>query len=104
MLYAADLFLIPESKDSKGTKGFINKLGHIQWQARLHITGTLRSAPTDDIDACADLLLFHLLVEKVVNQAATWLASLPNSHPMARQVCRSLGHRQVCYVAQGTGT
>jgi len=27
MLHAADLFLIPENRNSKGTKGYINKLG-----------------------------------------------------------------------------
>ena len=35
MLYAADLFLIPESKKSKGMKGFIAKLAQIQRQATL---------------------------------------------------------------------
>jgi len=37
MLYAADLFLIPESPISKGMKGYISRLGRIQRQASLHI-------------------------------------------------------------------
>jgi len=64
MLYTADLFLIPEGKRTRGTKGFIKKLAHIQRQASLHVTGALKSTPTDAIDACTDLIPFHLLVEK----------------------------------------
>jgi len=67
MLYAADLFLIPQNRHTRGMKGFINKLAHIQRQACLHITGALRSMPTDTLDACSDLLPFHLLVEKVMH-------------------------------------
>src|SRR5882724_8740741 len=45
MMYAADLFLIPGSRISIGTKGFIGKLAKVQRQASLHITGAMRSAP-----------------------------------------------------------
>jgi len=55
MLYAADLFLTPQTEQTKGTKGFINRLGQIQC---LHATGALRIAPMDSLDAHADLLLF----------------------------------------------
>jgi len=82
MLYTADLFLIPETKKSRGMKGFIGKLGKVQRQASLHITGMLKSAPTNVVNACADLLLFHLFVKKLLFQAATRLATLPQSHPM----------------------
>jgi len=41
MLYTADLFLIPESNNMKGTKGFNDKLAKVQRQASLHITTTL---------------------------------------------------------------
>ena len=71
MLYAADLFLIPQSRHTKGTKGFISKLAWVQRQSSLHITGALKSTITDTIDACTDLLLFHLLVKKATHQAAT---------------------------------
>jgi len=64
-IYTADLFLVPGSGISKGTKGFISKLDKIQRQVTLHITGVLRSAPMDAIDACTDVLPFHLLVEKI---------------------------------------
>src|SRR5882724_5961881 len=43
MLHATDLFLIPESTNSKGMKGYIAKLGKIQRKASLHIMGEMRS-------------------------------------------------------------
>ena len=89
MLYAADLFLISETKKSRGSKGFIGKLGKVQRQASLCITGILKSAPTDDVDACMDLLLFHLLVKKLLLQATTRLATLPWSHPMYKHANRA---------------
>ena len=88
MLYAADLFLVPGSGMGKGSKGFISKLAKIQRQATLHITGVLRSTLTDTIDACTDILPFHLLVEKITHRAATRLATLPQSHPLERHVAR----------------
>src|SRR5882724_7224672 len=39
---------------------FISKLAKIQRQVMLHIMGALRSTLTDVIDACADVLPFHL--------------------------------------------
>jgi len=36
-------------------------------------------------------LPFHLLVEKVVHCATTWLAMLPSSHPLAKHVQRATG-------------
>jgi len=67
MLYVADLFLIPENRNLKGTKYFIGKLGKVQRQASLHITRMMWSAPMDTIDACTDLLHFHLLIEKLTH-------------------------------------
>jgi len=66
LLYAADLFLVPESCKGRGTKGLINRLSKIERQASLHITSALKSTPTDTLDACSDLLPFHLLVEKQI--------------------------------------
>ena len=43
MLYAADIFLVPETDRSKGTKGPIAKLAKIQRQAAIAITGALRT-------------------------------------------------------------
>jgi len=91
MLYMADLFLIPETDHSRGTKGPIKRLSKIQWQASLHITGALRSAPMGMIDACADLLPFLLLINKVTHRAAMRLAILPSSHPLTRHIGRAAG-------------
>lgn len=41
LLDAADIFLIPESSQSKGMKGYITMLSRVQWQAALSITGAL---------------------------------------------------------------
>jgi len=66
MPYTTDLFIIPENRYTKGKKGYINKLGWVQRQASLHITGAMKSAPTDTVDVCADLP-FHLLVDKITH-------------------------------------
>jgi len=81
MLYAADLFLIPETGRSKGTKGFIARLAKIQSQASLHITGAMRSGLTDAIDTCTDILPFPSLIKKIMFQAASRLATLRNHTP-----------------------
>jgi len=82
MLYTTDLFLVPESRLSKGTKSSIAKLARIQRQASLHIAGTMKMAPTDVVDACTDLLPFNLLVKKTLFQAASRLATLPSLNPL----------------------
>ena len=41
MLYAADVFLIPDANQAKGTKGYTMKLARVQHQAALSITGAL---------------------------------------------------------------
>jgi len=71
MLYAADLFLTPQSSQAIGSKGHIKRLGRIQRQATIHATGALRSTPTDSLDAHADLLPFQYLVEKLLYHATT---------------------------------
>ena len=86
MLYVADLFLVPRAMLGKGSRGFISRLAKIQRQVALHITGALRSAPTDAIDAGADILPFQLLVKKLTYQVASRLATLPWSHPHEKHV------------------
>src|SRR5882672_7961481 len=86
MMYAADLFLVPQSGLTRGTKSFIGKLGHVQRQAVLHIMGAMCTSPTDSLDAHADLLPFQLLTEKLVHRAMARLVTLPTSHPLAKHV------------------
>ena len=97
MLYAADIFLILETNKTRGMKGFISKLGKVQRQASLHITGALRSAPTNVVDACADLLPSYLLVIKSLFQAATRLATLPQSHPMHKHANKAASRYFKCH-------
>jgi len=91
MLYATDLFLTLQSRKSQGMKGFINKLGRIHMLASLHITSAMKTAATDTIEACADLLPFHLLVEKLTHCAAMHLVTLPDSHPLVMHVQKAAG-------------
>jgi ribonuclease HI len=89
LLYAADVFLIPATERSKGTKGSVNKLARIQRQAALDITGALRTTANDTLDAHANLLPFPLLVSKMVHRAVVRLAFLLDSHPLAAKVKRA---------------
>jgi len=40
----------------------------------------------DMIDACTDLVPFHLLVERLMYRAATRMATLPRSHPLEKHI------------------
>lgn len=54
--------------------------------AALHITGGMRTSPTDLLNAHADLLPMDLLINKWCHREALRLASLPQSHPIHRAV------------------
>ena len=74
MLYGADVFLGPalhndSIRNKKGTWSALNKLAAIQRSAAIMIVGGLHTSPTDLIDMHANLLLFHLIVNKVLFQA-----------------------------------
>ena len=97
MLYATDLFLVPETGRSKGMKGFIARLAKIQRQASLNITGALRSDPTGAIDACVDILPFPLLIERIVFQATSWLVTLPQLQPLGMLIITDHLHMK-CYM------
>jgi hypothetical protein len=86
MLYAADVFLILPRKAKCGTKGIVTQLARVQRRATIHITGTMRSTPTDLLNIHADLLPFELLVDKKCHAAALRLATLPASHPLYRHI------------------
>ena len=91
MLYGADVFLGPALrngtiKNKQGTRAALNKLAAIQRSAAIMIVGGLRTSPTDTLDIHANLLPFHLLVDKVRFQAALRLATLPTSHPLHNHI------------------
>lgn len=80
MLYAAEIFLAKGTAGTTGAKGMIKKLARVQREAAIMITGAMRSTATDILDAHANILPFHLMVEKVICNAATRLATLPKTH------------------------
>jgi hypothetical protein len=91
MLYGADVFLGPtlrsESfKNRKGSWSALKKLAAIQRSAALMIVGGLRSSPMDALDIHANLLPFHLLVDKAHFQAALRLATLLATHLLHKPV------------------
>ena len=91
MLYGADVFLGPalcssSLKNKSGPRAALNKLAAIQRSAAILIVGGLHTAPTDTLDVHANLLPFHLMVDKVQFQAALRLATLPTSHPLHKPV------------------
>ena len=88
MLYAADIFLTPQTRRTvsrtaqKSGRAIITKLATIQRRAAIAITGGLRSSPTYLLDALAGLLPFHILVDQHRLQAALRLAALPKTHAL----------------------
>jgi hypothetical protein len=91
MLYAADIFLTARCKvgkrqDGKTSQGVVNKLASIQRRAAIMITGAMRTTPTDILDVMANLLPFHLLIDKIRHRAALRLATLPPTHPLHKPV------------------
>lgn len=91
MLYAADTFLTPARKlpgqrRMHGSVGAIKKLGRVQRQALLVMTGGMRTTATDVMEAHADVLPFPLLVDKLCQRAAVRLCTLPKSHPLSPHV------------------
>jgi ribonuclease HI/exonuclease III len=91
MLYGADIFLGPALRsgsfnNKKGSRAALNKLAAIQRSAAISIVGGLRTSPTDSLDIHANLLPFHLMVDKTRFQAALRLATLPETHPLYKPV------------------
>jgi hypothetical protein len=76
MLYAADVFLVPQrtTKDGRGGRmklrggAIMNQLAAVQQRAAIMITGTMSTTATDVLDIHANLLPFHLLHQQKVGQ------------------------------------
>ena len=73
-------------KVNKGRHAALNKLASIQRRAAILIVGGMHTSPMDMLDIHANLLLFHLLVDKVWFQVALHLATLPVTHPLHNPV------------------
>jgi hypothetical protein len=95
MLYTADIFLTPQqnvgkrANSERSSQAVINKLASIQRRAALMITGAMKTTATDVLEVMANLLPFHLLVEKYRHRAAARLATLPKSHPLHKPVANA---------------
>jgi len=87
MLYVADIFLTPQqnigkrSKSRANKQATITKLASIQRRAAIMIMGAMKTTATDAVEVMANLLPFHLLVNKHCHWAAIRLATLPSPHP-----------------------
>jgi hypothetical protein len=91
MLYGADVFLGPalwsaSFKTNKGGHTALNKLASVQRRAAILIVGRMHTSPADTLDIHANLLPFHLLINKVWFQAALCLTTLPATHPLHNPV------------------
>ncbi|CDO77770.1 hypothetical protein BN946_scf185041.g1, partial [Trametes cinnabarina] len=93
LLHAADTFLtpvrtLPGHSRAHGTVGHVRRLAIVQRQA---MTGALRTAPTNALEAHAKVLPFDLLVDQICHRAAVRLCTLPTTHPLAPHVQRAGG-------------
>lgn len=76
MLYAADIFLTPKQKIGKSTadtgtnQAMLTKLASIQHRAAIMIMGAMKTTATDTVEVMANLLPFHMLVDKHCHRAA----------------------------------
>ena len=103
MLYAADIFLTPQqnigkrSKSGANKQAAITKLASIQRRAAIMITGAMKTTATDVVEVMANLLPFHLLVDKLWHRAAIRLATLPSSHPLHKPVANAANRLIKCH-------
>ncbi|KAF8584197.1 hypothetical protein K439DRAFT_1346638 [Ramaria rubella] len=74
------------SQKQRKPKGQIAKLAIIQIMAAIHITGAMRTSPTDSIEAHANLFPFNLLVFKTIHHSTSRLSCLPPSHLLYKHV------------------
>jgi ribonuclease HI len=91
MLYGADIFLAPAQHNpgatlKKDNRAVIAKISSVQRRAAVMITGAMSATPGDMLDVHANLLLVHILVDKLLHQAALRFATLPPTHPLYEAV------------------
>ena len=95
MLYAADIFLTPETRNrgnrtaQQSGQAVINKLSAVQRRAAISITGGMSMTANDILNVLSNLLPFHLLVERHQYQAALHFASLPKTHPLHKLIAKA---------------
>ena len=95
--YGLDVWYTPPSKPAGYTKntgsvGVLRNLEKTQHLAMTAITGTMRSAPTDLLDAHAGLLPMELALKKACYRAILRTLTLPQSHPLHRIIRKAKRH------------
>ena len=85
--YGIDVWYTPPSKQAgqtrnSGSAGALRQLQKVQRITSLAITGTLRTTPTDFVDAHAGLLPIELSLLKATHRAAIRICTLPHTHPL----------------------
>ena len=97
MLYGADIFLTPTQHNpgatlKKDNRAIITKLRSVQRRAAIMITGAMVTTAGDVLDAHANLLPIHLLIDKNLHRAAIRFATLPTTHPLHGAVKNAARH------------
>jgi ribonuclease HI len=95
--YGLDVWYTPPTKPAGYTKnigsvGILRNLQKVQRMATTAITGTLRSAPTDLIDAHAGILPMELALLKACHRAIVRILTLPESHPLHHTIKQAKRH------------
>ena len=94
MTYAASVWFQPIYNAGTittvwGSKGVAARMTQIQRTAALAITGAMRTAPTDSIEAHTNLLPIPLLMQRILLSSTLRMASLPIRHPLHALVSRA---------------
>src|SRR5271156_6298685 len=86
MLYAADVWCTPTPNKRPGTraktKTHVKRMERVQRKLAIRITGALRTTPSDLLFPHAGLSPLQLHVEKVCQNSAVRIATLPKHHPL----------------------
>jgi ribonuclease HI len=99
MLYAADVWYTPlhrppGNKKEAGSVGFTKQMAKVQRIALLAMSGTLRSTPTDFLEAHLNVPPIDLFLHEICHRAMMRVASLPETHPL-HKVIRYCAKRNV---------
>ena len=95
--YGIDVWYTPPNKPvgftkNSGSVGILHNLQKSQRIATTAITGTLRSAPTDLIDAHAGLLPMELALMKACHRGLVRVLTLPSTHPLHQIIRKAKRH------------
>jgi len=101
--YGVDVWYSPPHKPTGATKnaglvGTLRSLQKIQHVATLAVTGSLRTTPTDLLDAHAGILPMDLALSKACHRATVRMLTLPATHPlhqMIKQARRTLPRKHL---------